>query len=107
MTFFKFEDLTSTASGYYDPRLDQNPFGKFSPEWVERLENNKKCKAAADFTHVFLYCKHTPSEDSILVIMPIWEDRIDAAEWIFLPPLALLLLGLGIGWVVKGFRRPA
>jgi hypothetical protein len=36
-----------------------------------------------------------------------WSSRLDAAQWIFIPPLGLLLLGLGIGWVVKGFRRPA
>lgn len=35
-----------------------------------------------------------------------WPLRIQALEYVFLPPFGLLLLGLGIIWVVKGFRRP-
>jgi len=36
-----------------------------------------------------------------------WSWAKEYAAWIFIPPLGLLLLGLGIGWVVNGFRRPA
>jgi len=36
-----------------------------------------------------------------------WSSRLDAAKWIFIPPLGILLFGLGIGWVVKGFSLPA
>jgi hypothetical protein len=28
----------------------------------------------------------------------------EAAAWIFLPPLAVLMLGIGIGWCINGFR---
>ena len=103
-TVIQFDDLMSTKVGYYDPRLDQNPFAKFGPEGVEGVEKNKKCKAATDFTHVLLYCQHMPSEGSIPVIMPIWPQRIFAVASIMLPPLLLLLLGYGVLWAVRGFK---
>jgi len=103
-TIMQFDDLTSTQVGYYDPKLDQNPFAKFGPEGVEGVEKNKKCKSSTHFTHVILYCQHMPFEGSIPVIMAHWTNRILAVEVIMLPPLLLLLLGYGMLWAVRGFK---
>ena len=48
------------------------------------------------------------------VIMLVWDQQRRFLDWdrdfflnLFGWPIAVLLLGLGIGWVVKGFKRPA
>jgi hypothetical protein len=48
------------------------------------------------------------------VLLLVWDQQRRFLDWdrdfflnLFGWPIAFLLLGLGIGWVVKGFRRPA
>ena len=40
-----------------------------------------------------------------VTLAPDWPTRIRAAEWIFLPPFGLLLLGFMVVWAIRGFRR--
>jgi len=102
-TVIKFDELTATQTGYYDPQwINAKAF--VLPSMQKDLEEKKKCKAATDFTHVLLYCEHLPFEGSIPVIMPKWPNRILAVEVIMIPPLLLLLLGYGMLWAVRGFK---
>jgi len=107
VTVVKFDDLTATRVGYYDPKLAdkiRDPFDN-SPAQIQ-INEAMSCKKAKNADEIFVFCDvQTLGFETIT--LPIWKYRIDAAQWIFIPPLGLLLLGLGIGWVVNGFRRPA
>ena len=93
LTTLKFEDLTATKIGFYEADMTDG----FS----------KQCKEAQHWIDIWLNCQKEPTQNSIKISAPMWSTRINTAKWVFLPPIGLLLLGLGISWVVKGFRRTA
>ena len=118
VTVVKFDELTATQFGYYDPGylIFYNPT-QFPEQEIEKNEISY-----AEVMHLeaiaAIKCKNSINADEIKnncsgivrgikVNAPLWQDRLIAAQWVFIPPLGLLLLGLGIGWVVKGFRSPA
>jgi hypothetical protein len=83
-------------ANYKRPRFRGN---KNFPSEIVQL-----CKEAQDALDINIFCDSWEEPNSVSVTAPIWSIRFQAAEWIIIPPLALLLLGFGIGWVVRGFR---
>ena len=113
LTIIKFDDLTATWSGGYDPKLANEIIDPYNISQIQ-IDKNKQiqrarlCRDAKNFYEIRNSCDEwLPIDGSITVSTPIWSKRLPAMKLIILPPLGLLLLGLGIGWVVKGFRRPA
>jgi hypothetical protein len=111
VTFIKFDDLTASYKGQYNPKLADQGINLLasSEEQIEinKLINNARlCRDAKDFFAITHYCDEwVPIDEGVTVSVPIWSTRLPAFGWIILPPLGLLCLGLGIGWVVNGFGR--
>ena len=99
-------ELTATKSRL----IDITPYGKGGGELTMKM------LGPDGVVFEFPFSKFTQKEiDGVLLQhygyevwknIPDWPARIDAAEWVFLPPMGLLLLGFAIVWVVNGFRRP-
>ena len=112
VTFIKFDDLTATWKGGYDPKLADQGMDLLTSS-KDQIEKNKQiqkarlCRDAKNFYEIRNSCDEwLPINGSVMVSAPIWSIRLPALKWIILPPLSLLFLGLGIGWVVQGFGRP-
>ena len=120
VTIIQFDNLTAIASGYYDPILTEMSFSddltlqkkgeidfSITVPIVDfhKIQSAKKCKEAKEFTDIFLHCDQKPQEQFVAVTVPIWLARRNAAVWIFLPPLVLLLIGYGVLWAIRGFKE--
>jgi hypothetical protein len=106
VTVLKFDSLTASRVGYYDPKLaDQirDPFDN-SPAQMQ-INIAKNCKNAKITAEIWLFCDDHQKLGFETVAVPVWSTRIHTAEWVFLPPLALLLLGYGMLWAVRGFKE--
>lgn len=55
---------------------------------------------AVDALEVF----HRERPELFTTFVSDWPTRIEAAKWVLLPPLGLLLLGFVVVWAVRGFR---
>jgi hypothetical protein len=55
---------------------------------------------AVDALEVF----HRERPELFTTFVSDWPTRVEAAKWVLLPPLGLLLLGFVVVWAVRGFR---
>src|SRR5262249_18604437 len=94
--FPEYDDLT-------DQQLTDKLYSRFYST-MPRTEFDAKIKTGGPFPG------EVPGKEEVTIaeeFHPDWPRRRNALALILLPPLAVLVVGIGLFWAAQGFQKPA